>query len=187
MIICLPENDSEIRYYLGKKGKRNLLFVGVNPNTANEAALAPTSKSVENIAAENGYDGWFSVNLYPIRSSKVQLLDEEVNSEIFFRNLLKIEALASSKELSITDILLGWGDDIKYRIWLMNAVYYLSERLDKYDFNYKVFRCNKSGFPSHPSPQVINTKLKNEPIKLKDFDLSTHARQFKPPFGREIS
>ena len=67
--ICLPENNPDLRYLLAKKGKNNLLVVGLNPSTADEANLDPTSKNIDRIARKNGYDGWLLVNLYPVRKS----------------------------------------------------------------------------------------------------------------------
>ena len=61
-LICLPQKDNEKRFVIGRKGKRNLLCVGINPNTADMDGLDPTSRNVEKIALNNGYDGWILVN-----------------------------------------------------------------------------------------------------------------------------
>ncbi|WP_019039722.1 DUF1643 domain-containing protein [Psychroflexus tropicus] len=81
---CLPENDNEKRFALGKKGKRNLLCIGLNPNTANELKLDETTRNVERIANDNGYDGWLMANLYPTRNPKGYQLDNQADEKLFW-------------------------------------------------------------------------------------------------------
>ena len=44
------------RYVLGRVGRRPLVCIGINPSTAQPGALDPTLKSVERLAAHNGFD-----------------------------------------------------------------------------------------------------------------------------------
>ena len=69
-IICYPLKDNRKRFLLGRKGNSELLAVGLNPSTANESSMDPTSKNIESIANQNGFDGWWLVNLYPGRYPK---------------------------------------------------------------------------------------------------------------------
>ena len=41
-IVCLPLNDPEKRFLLGKKGTAEMLAIGLNPSRANETKLDPT-------------------------------------------------------------------------------------------------------------------------------------------------
>lgn len=177
---CLPENDCEKRFALGIKGKRNLLCIALNPNTANSEKLDGTTRNLERIAKDNGYDGWLMTNLYPTRNPKGNNLHNEVDEKLFWENIQSIDTLASSEELNITDVLLGWGDDIKAKPYFAQSIYAIYDRLNKHGLNYFAFRVNKSGNPSHPSPMTINTKYKSdEEIKLTEFDFDSYARQFK--------
>ena len=178
---CLPKNDNEKRFALGKKGKRNLLCIGLNPNTANEIKLDGTTRNVERIANDNNYDGWLMINLYPTRNPKGINLNNEADEKLFWENIQNIDTLVSSKELNITDVLLGWGDDIKAKPYFAPSIYAIYDRLKKHGLNYFAFRINKSGNPSHPSPMTINTKYKSdEKLKLTKFDFDSYSKQFKP-------
>ena len=74
-MICHPENNPDLRYLLAKKGKNNLLVVGLNPSTADAENSDPTMRNIDRIAGNNGYDGWLLVNLYPRRKSNPADLD----------------------------------------------------------------------------------------------------------------
>ncbi|APY06794.1 hypothetical protein BWZ20_00095 [Winogradskyella sp. J14-2] len=178
---CLPENDNEKRFALGIKGKRNLLCIALNPNTANAEKLDGTTRNLERIARDNGYDGWLMTNLYPTRNPKGNNLLNEADEKLFWENIQSIDTLVSSKELNIKDVLLGWGDDIKAKPYFSPSIYAIYDRLNKHGLNYYAFRVNQSGNPSHPSPMTINTKYKSdEKIKLTEFDFHSYAKQFKP-------
>ena len=57
-IICIPKNDSHKRFLLGQRGTRELLAIGLNPSTANEHKIDPTSRNIKIIANNNGCHGW---------------------------------------------------------------------------------------------------------------------------------
>ena len=78
-IICIPKNDNYKRFLIGEKGEKELLAIGLNPSSANENTLDPTSKNIKAIAKNNGFDGWWIVNLYPIRTSNPKNLPKRVN------------------------------------------------------------------------------------------------------------
>ena len=40
--------------------------------------LDPTSKNVKTIAKNNGFDGWWIVNLYPIRTSNLKIYKKKI-------------------------------------------------------------------------------------------------------------
>ena len=69
-LICIPELDTTKRFLLGQHGKKELLAIGLNPSTANEQRLDPTSRNIKTIAQNNGFDGWWLTNLYPHRTPK---------------------------------------------------------------------------------------------------------------------
>ena len=73
-IICIPKNDSHKRFLLGQHGSSELLAIGLNPSTANEHKLDPTSRNIKTIAQNYDYDGWWLTNLYALRTPKPDLL-----------------------------------------------------------------------------------------------------------------
>ena len=55
-IVCIPENDKYKRFLLRQHRTRELLAIGLNPSTANEHKLDPTSKNNKTIAQNYDYD-----------------------------------------------------------------------------------------------------------------------------------
>ncbi|NNK88190.1 MAG: DUF1643 domain-containing protein [Flavobacteriaceae bacterium] len=179
-IYCLPKNDAEKRFVIGKKGKRNLLCVGLNPNTADEIKLDATSENFERIANDNGFDGWCLVNLYPTRNPKGKNLSNVVDDKLFWENINQIDTISCSSELKFSDVLLGWGDDINEKLYFKISIYQIYDRLKKLNLNYYSYRVNNSGNPSHPSPMVINTKFKRtDKLMLSEFDFDSYAKKLK--------
>ena len=179
-IYCIPKNDNEKRFVIGKKGNRNLLCIGLNPNTANEIKLDATSENFERIAKDNGFDGWFLVNLYPTRNPKGKNLNNIVDDKLFWENINQIDAITSSKELKFSDVLLGWGDDINEKVYFKHSIYQIYDRLKKHNLDYYSYRINQSGNPSHPSPMVINTRYKStDKLTITEFDFESYASNLK--------
>ena len=67
--LYVPPFYDEYRYILGTRGSNPLICIGINPSTARPGALDPTLKSVERIAANNGYDSFIMFNVYPQRAT----------------------------------------------------------------------------------------------------------------------
>jgi len=70
-----------------------MLAIGLNPSTANEDNLDPTSRNIQAIAQNNGCDGWWLVNLYPKRTSKPSNLPKKANQVIAKENIDFIKEL----------------------------------------------------------------------------------------------
>ena len=56
-----PHTYQPYRYVLGRVGTHPLVCIGINPSTAQPGALDPTLKSVERLAAANGFDSWIKI------------------------------------------------------------------------------------------------------------------------------
>jgi len=182
-IICLPQKDSEKRYAIGKKGKRNLLCVGINPNTADMDGLDPTSRNVEKIALNNGYDGWILVNLYPKRTKTVSLLEIEPDKKLFWENLNLIKTIVRKNQFGFDKVWLAWGNDIDSfnQIYLKESAYHLFKMLAEFELDYVSAGTNLSGNPTHPSPQAIAQKFreKSQDVKLTEFNFKSYASKIK--------
>ncbi len=109
-IICYPLKDNRKRFLLGRKGNSELLAVGLNPSTANESSMDPTSKNIESIANQNGFDGWWLVNLYPGRYPKPKDLPKKPKKNYLKQNLTIINKIIQSEEFRIKDVL--YSDDV---------------------------------------------------------------------------
>lgn len=181
-LICYPDNDSILRYLLGKKGENNLFVVGLNPSNADAQNLDPTSRNIEQIAKQNGYDGWLLVNLYPVRQSKPAELSIEADREIFWYNLHLIEQLMKTDQFKIKDAWLCWGDSIDSfnHSYLKQAAGYLYKKLVKFDLDYYCIGRTRKANPCHPSQQAINCHLGGiENLQFINFNFKNYVRDIK--------
>ena len=184
LLECFPRKNEVIRKGLWSKGERNILCVGINPNTANELKLDSTTANVEKIAQLNGYDGWFLVNLYPVRSSSVSSLDKEPVRELMWENLRFIANLMSANQFGFDKIWVAWGNDIESgdHTYLLECAYYLSRILSRFDMGYVCIGVNKyTKHPTHPSPQAIAGKYRGDYSKtvFQPFDMEDYAKMIK--------
>ncbi len=180
-ITSYPKKDDTKRFLIGKIGKKNLLCVGINPNTADSDDLDATSRNVKNIANNEGYDGWLLVNLYPRRKNEVRNLELEVDQNLNRENLNFIEFLLESGVYNIDKVWLAWGNDIEKRPYFKNNAIELIELFKKHDNDFAVIRKNKSGHPTHPGPKAVNIQFKGDisGIKLIPFDAEEYIALLK--------
>ena len=71
-----PHTYQPYRFVLGRVGRHPLVCIGINPSTAQPGALDPTLKSVERLAAANGFDSWIMFNVYPQRATDPNDMDK---------------------------------------------------------------------------------------------------------------
>ena len=169
-IICCPINDRRKRFLYGRKGNSELLVIGLNPSTANESSMDPTSKNIESIASQNGFDGWWIINLYPGRYSKPKYLPKKPNKIYLKENLKIINKIIKNEDFKIKNVLLCWGNNVNRHDYLKNQMDIILKILKESNFSFSCIGITKLGNPLHPSPLSINRFLGgvNE-LKLKDF------------------
>lgn len=184
--ICYPQKNPNTRYLLAETGCDNLLWIGLNPSTANEEKLDPTSRNIAKISTQLGYDGWILSNLYPIRTSRPDELPVKKDEQLFWENIQFLDGLFSAGHLKISNVVLAWGDNIdRFTLpYLKEAAYWLHDRLQKYDLDFHCIGTTKKENPYHPSPQVVNTKLDGiARLKLMPFDYAAYAYKIKKDLG----
>jgi len=70
--------DRNYRYALWRiwnEGRPLVMFIGLNPSTANEFKPDPTIRNVMKIADANGYGGFYMMNLFAFVASKPAILE----------------------------------------------------------------------------------------------------------------
>ena len=75
---ALFSDDRQHRYRLWRiwdKTKPIVMFVGLNPSTANEVDNDPTIRCVRNICKQWGYGGFYMMNLYSVIASNPKYLE----------------------------------------------------------------------------------------------------------------
>ena len=158
-LYCVPENDPTLRFILACKGEQNLLAIGLNPSTANSKHLDPTSRNVQQIANQHGYDGWYLVNLYPKRCPKPKDLPKRQQKALSQENLSIINDLLLDPSYAIKDVWLCWGNNILKHTYLMNQAKEIHQILNQTNRQPLCIGKTSLNQPMQPAPMTINTKL----------------------------
>ena len=103
------------RYVLGRPGARPLVCIGINPSTAQPGALDPTVKSVERLAAANGFDSWIMFNVYPQRATDPNDMDRTPDRALCDENLRWLAAVLAQTDPTMWA---AWGTLIEKRPYL---------------------------------------------------------------------
>lgn len=123
-----------------------VMFIGLNPSTANETDDDPTIKSVTRIAKSNGYGGFYMMNCFPLVSTDPKGLygcDHSVYNEEWLK-----ETASKCK-----DVVFAWGN---FEVVQKLGVDYILSKLFPHA---KVLGHNKNGSPKHPLYCKSNTIL----------------------------
>ena len=172
-IICIPKNDSNKQFLLGQHGSREFLAIGLNPSTANEYKLDPTSRNIKTIANNNDYDGWWLTNLYALRTPKPQLLPIKADIKMVKENIDFIKNIIKDKSFNTYEVLLCWGNNIDRYDYLKKYARELLNYLDEININYLCIGLTAKDNPFHPAPMGINrflggiNNIKLQPFKKK--------------------
>lgn len=138
------------RYTLGKAGKNPLLAIGLNPSTATQEKADTTVAKVEQVAINNGYDGFIMLNLYPVRATDYRDLPAAVDPKAYAKNLDAIEEVVRAQASPV--IWAAWGTSVEYHTYFMEARDQLFARLHKYKAKWLHFGdLTADGHPRHPS------------------------------------
>ena len=145
--------DRKYRYSLWRIWDSALpyvMFIGLNPSTANEDENDATIRSVERISKHNGYGGFYMMNCFPYVSTdpkKLYCCSHSVYNE---------ECLKTVSE-HCKDVIFAWGN---FEVVKKLGVDYILSRLFP---NALTLGHNKSGSPKHPlycKTETILTKFK---------------------------
>lgn len=151
---ALFSEGNRYRYALWRKweiGGDNLLFIGLNPSTANDVRDDPTIRRMINFAKGWGFSGLFVGNLFSIVSADPLVLHFATSVE--FPDGPNDVAIKRMRELC-TLVIVGWGVYAKkVSIKRPAAV------LDLVGEPIYCLKTTKVGEPSHPLYLPANTKL----------------------------
>jgi hypothetical protein len=173
-IICQPLNDSTKRFLLGRRGNTEMLAIGLNPSTANEDKLDPTSRNIQTISNNNSCDGWWLVNLYPKRTSKPSNLPKNINIALAKQNIDFIKEILSNDSYNIGKIVCCWGNHVSDYAYLQKQAQDIMNLVKRSGHNCLCIEMTAAGNPYHPSPMPVNRFLGGiNNIKLKNYEQTT--------------
>ena len=154
-----PNFYSEYRYSLGTRGKTPLICVGINPSTAKPDDLDNTLKSVQRIAAGNGFDSFLMFNVYAQRATRPDDMERQCNLRLHEENMKAWRYLLSlAKEPAVWA---AWGAIIEKRKYLPRCVADMLSISREYDARwFCAGAISKKGHPHHPLYLRKDEKLK---------------------------
>lgn len=143
-------DDQNVRFLLKKEGKKMLIVVGVNPNTATDKKSDSTMRKVMGYATRNGFDGFLMLNLSPQHCASPHLLDAELNSNLHQENLKLIAKEIASYESPT--VLLAFGDTIGSRSYLKDCLKDIVAIIEPHNPSWvQIGQPTQCGNPRHPS------------------------------------
>ena len=146
--LFVPNTYTEYRYILGTRGKKPLICVGINPSTARPGALDPTLKSVERLAAANGFDSWIMFNVYPQRATDPNDMDKTPDRALCDENLRWLQAVLAQTEPTMWA---AWGTLIEKRDYLPGLMREMVALTREREIPWVTFgKRSKKGHPHHP-------------------------------------
>jgi hypothetical protein len=112
--------DNKYRYKLSRiwdEEKPSVLFIMLNPSTADANIDDPTIRRVVNFAKSWGYGGVFVGNLYAFRSTDPKVL-KHIDDPVGEDNIEHIKQLIGLSDM----VIYAWGNNHKEPSWLCELV-----------------------------------------------------------------
>ena len=133
--------------------------MGINPSTAKPADLDNTHKSVQRIAAGNGFDSFLMFNVYAQRATRPDDMERQCNLRLHEENMKAWRYLLSlAKEPAVWA---AWGAIIEKRKYLPRCVADMLAISREYDARwFCAGAISKKGHPHHPLYLRKDEKLK---------------------------
>ena len=167
--LYVPDFYTEYRYILGTRGENPLICVGINPSTAEPDNLDPTLKSVERIAAFNGFDSFLMFNVYAQRATRPDDMDRALNERLHRENMAAFRYVLSRTGAGRRPaVWAAWGTIIEKRNYLPVCVREMVSVGEEYGARSLCEKKKKKkGHPHHPL-----YLRRDEPVR--DFDVKAY-------------
>lgn len=152
--------DRNYRYALWRiwdESKPLVMFIGLNPSTANETEPDNTIKRVMQISKNNGYGGFYMMNCFPIVSTDPSILKdfwESANPFIQNHDTVNRQKLREISE-KCEAIVFAWGN------FKVVKEINRDKELEKMFPEAMALKINQNGSPKHPLYCKSNTKFVN--------------------------
>ena len=165
--LYVPDFYSEYRYILGTVGKKPLITIGINPSTARPDDLDNTLKSVERIAAGNGFDSFIMFNVYAQRATNPNHMDAELNEHLHRENMLAFRWILE-RAGATPAIWAAWGTIVEKRPYLKQC---LADMVSiGNEFSAAWFHAGKPSKKGHPHhPLYLKKESKIQPFAMVEY------------------
>ena len=172
--LYVPDYYADYRYLLGTRGENPLICIGINPSTAAPGDLDNTLKSVERIAAGNGYDSFLMFNVYAQRATRPDDMDRELNLRLHRENMAAFRYILQNVAPGVSPaVWAAWGAIIEKRPYLPGCVRDMVEIGRQYGAHWlRAGKCSVKGHPHHP------LYLRKDE-KTVDFDIENYLEGLK--------
>lgn len=137
--------DRKYRYALWRiwdADKPKVMFIGLNPSTANENENDPTIRRVAGFAKDWGYGGVYMMNLFPLVSTKPEALNVFYDSKDHFIEDVRNLCSLMETERKCQSVVFAWGN---FKVAERRARLMCSQFI-----NATCLGINKNGTPKHP-------------------------------------
>ena len=150
--LYVPDHYAEYRYLLGTRGENPLICIGINPSTAAPGDLDNTLKSVERIAAGNGFDSFLMFNVYAQRATRPDDMDAVFNEALHRENMTAFRyVLEQVGDRYTPSVWAAWGTIIEKRPYLPRCVRDMVSIGEEYGAAWVCAgKQSKKGHPHHP-------------------------------------
>ena len=150
--LYVPNTFAPYRYILGTRGQNPLICIGINPSTAVPGDLDNTLKSVQRIAAGNGFDSFIMFNVYTQRATNPDDMDAALNPVLHRENMAAFRhVLAGCGEGVTPTVWAAWGTIIEKRPYLFDCLQDMLEIGEEFGARWVTAgRRSKAGHPHHP-------------------------------------
>ena len=169
--LYVPDYYTEYRYILGTRGKDPLICVGINPSTAEPDNLDNTLKSVQRIAAHNGFDSFIMFNVYAQRATSPDDMDKTRNDSLHRENMRAFRYILSGTGEGIRPaVWAAWGTIIEKRPYLPGCVEDMIAIGEEFGARwYCAGKRSAKGHPHHP----LYLRKDSE---IEDFDVKEYLK-----------
>ncbi|MBQ9859459.1 MAG: DUF1643 domain-containing protein [Clostridia bacterium] len=150
--LYVPSAFAPYRYILGTRGENPLICIGINPSTAVPGDLDNTLKSVERIAAHNGFDSFIMFNVYAQRATNPDDMDAALNPVLHRENMEAFRYILSGCGEGVTPtVWAAWGTIIEKRPYLFACLQDMLAIGEEYGARWVTAgKRSKAGHPHHP-------------------------------------
>lgn len=143
----IPNEYSQYRFAIGKKGTSPLVAICMNPSAARDTESDLTINRIIGVSRTLGFDGWMVFNTYPERATNAKNLNS-FDLNLSNENLSIIKRFLV--ENGIAEVWGAWGDDVNNQT-LLNGKIQLISMLKSIGVKIYYFgTLTKKGNPRHP-------------------------------------